>query len=394
MSAIGRRVGGFPLGLGMAVFLFATAIGTTLFAVFQEHVPALLGVSDAWGGYLLGAYGAARFLCETPTGALSDRAGRRSSLLVGLAVVALALGLVLAAAVEWAFLAGAGLLGIGSAFVWPSTYALAADLYGSDRRGKVVGFLNVAQVLGFGLGALLGALLVEQHADATRAIAVLAALLALLPAARLPGGSHSVDHARPVALREALSRQLALLCLLVLIATIGTAMVVPAIRPYGEEQLGISFARLTIALIPAVLLGAAASIPAGHLADRRGRTLGFLFGQFLLVLGLLAVAETRTLWIAVVGAAVTFVGSSVTVPAFNAAIMDLAPPEHRGTLIGLTVAVGGLALAVGPVIGGQVASTAGAPAVFRTAALVAAVTGVSIWLYARSYREGTVATEP
>lgn len=62
------------------------------------------------------------------------------------------------------FLFSAALLGAGTAFIWPASYAMSADIYPPERRGKVVGFLNVFQLLGFGGGALIGAVLVERYA--------------------------------------------------------------------------------------------------------------------------------------------------------------------------------------------------------------------------------------
>ena len=130
-------------------------------------------------------------------------------------------------------------------------------------------------------------------------------------------------------------------------------MVVPAIRPYGENDLGVAFEKLTVALIPAVVLGVALYIPAGHLSDRFGRMRPFFAGEALVVLGLLVCAQTTSLEVAAVGAAILFAGNVLTVPALNAAVLDLAPESHRGTLIGFTVALSGLGLAIGPAQAGR-----------------------------------------
>jgi MFS family permease len=175
---------------------------------------------------------------------------------------------------------------------------------------------------------------------------------------------------------------------LILAATSALAMVVPAIRPYGEDVLGRSFATLTLALTPALVVGALCFIPAGHMADRFGRSNPFILGQVFLVAGLLAVGATDSLLLAAMAAFLIFVGNVFSVPAWNAAIMDLAPESHRGTLIGLTVALGGLGLAIGPLTGGEITDQFGPQVTFRAAAAVCAVVGVAIWLYARAYGDG------
>lgn len=195
-------------------------------------------------------------------------------------------------------------------------------------------------------------------------------------------------HERRPAIWSIMSRRLVALAGLILAASTSLSMAVPAIRPYGQHELGVSFATLTVALIPAILAGAAFYVPAGHAADRFGRTRPFLAGQVLVVSGLLIVAGTETLVVAAAGAVVVFLGNVLAVPAWNAAIMDLAPVTHRGTLIGLSVALSGLGLALGPAIGGLVVQHAGAPAAFRAAAGLSACAGLATWLYGRAYGPG------
>jgi MFS family permease len=373
----------FPIPLGLVVFLVQAALGIVLFAAFQEYVPRELGASAGWGGYLLAMYGAARVAFETPTGVLNDHVRRKVALLLGFLLLVPALVGMAGAGniVMFGLLAAA--LGMGTAFVWPAIYAISADIYPPGRRGKVVGFLNVFQLLGFGAGALAGALLVERAHEAMFILAV-AAMTAGGVCALL--GTPSYDHeagraAGRARLRDVWSGQLAALSVLIVLATGGIALVIPAIRPYGDEVLGASFATVTVALIPAVLIGGALYVPAGHLSDRYGRMVPFLAGEVLLVAGAFLVAWTDVLVIAAVGGALIFAGNVFVVPTFNAAVMDLAPESHRGTLIGFTVALTGLGVAIGPAAGGALVDLLSAPAVFRLAGLVAVVTALGVIAY-------------
>ena len=111
----------------------------------------------------------------------------------------------------------------------------------------------------------------------------------------------------------------------------------------------------------------------------------FVFGQLMVVAGALTVSESASLPIGAVGAVLIFAGNVFSVPAFNAAVLDLAPESHRGTLIGLTVAVSGLGLAIGPAAGGFLSSAFGPASAFRAAAVVATFTVVGILAYARVF---------
>ena len=384
---------GYPYPLALSVFLVQVGLGTILFATFQEWAPAALGVGDGWGGYLLAAYGGARFLFEAPSGAISDRVERRLGLLIGYALMLPAIGLMAVVRDERIFLGLAAQLGFATAFLWPATYAMSADLYALDRRGKVIAFLNLAQLFGFGVGALAGAFLVNGTdwlqfgaAGIAVAMAFIAAfagltnyrqrsLFRLLPAERRPR------------MRDVVSRRLAGLGAIVLCASIALAMVVPVIRPFGEHELGVSFEHLTLALVPAVLVGVALYLPAGHIADRFGRMRPLFAGEALIVVGLLTCSATSNLAVAAAGAALLFAGNVLTVPALNAAVMDLAPDSHRGTLIGLMVALSGLGLAIGPALGGAALTAWGSRAAFRLAAVVAAAACLGITVYAGPWRQ-------
>jgi MFS family permease len=376
-----------PIPLGFSVLCVQVAIGIMLFGIFQQHVPENLGAGDAWGGYLLAAYGAARFISETPTGAISDRLERRIALLFGLIILAPAIASMSGIEEERLFLVAAAGMGIGTAFIWPATYAISADLYPPESRGKVVGFLNAGQLLGFGIGALTGAALVDNHATVLFAVAAVAIGLGAVPIVGAIPSYRGIDaHEVRPPLRSILSGELVAMSGLLLLSSSGVALIVPAIRPFGDEVLGVSFLKLTIALIPGVVLGGLLYVPAGHAADRFGRLPPFLAGQALLIAGLLLIAQTDVLVVAAVGGAIVFAGNVFSVPAVNAAIMDLAPPTHRGTLIGLNVALTGLGLAVGPLIGGIIADRWGPENAFYVAALAALITASGILAFSRRTR--------
>ena len=380
------RITGLPYALALTLGLSQLALGIMLFAAFQEFVTRELGASDAWPGYLLGCYGGARVASDLPAGALSDRRSRKFGVLLGSAVSLPAVVLVATVREPAAYLAFAAMLGIGSALIWPAAYAMAADLYPREVRATVVGALNVGQILGFGLGALIGAVLVDQHWQsmfATAAGVVLAAFavtLLAVPSYR----NHDADGAarlRPRDVAAIVSPQLALLGGLVLAATVSVTLVIPAIRVFGEDELGLTFSEVTAYLVPGILVAGALYLPAGWLADRAGRELPFIVAQGMVVAGALMIAETRSAPVASAGATLMFAGYVFAIPAWGAAVMDLAPEWSRGALIGLTVSLASLGLTIGPVVGGAITEAWDAPAAFRVSSGAAFATALAIGAY-------------
>ena len=151
-----------PYPLAATVLFSQIALGIVLFSIFQEFVPFKLEARDAWTGYLLAIYGGSRFIFEPFAGAISDRVERKLGMILGLILMLTGLALMGLFWNAYAYLAFSGVLGLATAFLWPAIYAISADFYSSSERGKAVGFLNSAQLIGFGFGALLGAFLVNQ----------------------------------------------------------------------------------------------------------------------------------------------------------------------------------------------------------------------------------------
>jgi MFS family permease len=147
-------------GLAWGLFpLFFAAAGLSL-----SHIAVLSFVYPAtWGVLQLG------------TGALSDRWGRRPLIVWGMVLQGIALVGIAAARGYAPWIAGAALLGVGTALVYPSLLAAVGDVAQPHRRGAAVGTYRLWRDSGYAVGALVAGALADLL-GMSAAIAVVGAL--------------------------------------------------------------------------------------------------------------------------------------------------------------------------------------------------------------------------
>jgi MFS family permease len=135
------------------------------------------GLPVAQIGVLAALYPAVWGLGQLFTGPLSDRLGRKQLITGGMLLQAVALaGIALAGSFRpWA--AGAILLGIGTAMVYPTLLAAIGDVAHPSWRATAVGVYRLWRDAGFAVGALLAGL-VADLAGLEAAVWVIAALTA------------------------------------------------------------------------------------------------------------------------------------------------------------------------------------------------------------------------
>ena len=134
-----------------------------------------LAVEDI--GIIKAVYPLTWSVCQLGTGALADRIGRRTLITWGMILQALALCLIASGLPSTYFsgVAGAALLGVGTAMVYPALLAAAADIAPVAKRATTLGWYRFWRDLGYPAGALLAGI-VSGVAGMASAVFVAAAL--------------------------------------------------------------------------------------------------------------------------------------------------------------------------------------------------------------------------
>ncbi len=357
------------------IILMELAHGIELIALFPLYLYDRLGEGAGAIGLTLSTYLVADILIRTPAGWGADRWARKPVLVLGIALSALPLPLMARVESPALFLALNAINGIGAGCIWPSIYAAVADAYSRERYGVVLGIINMVMLGGLALGPIAGGFLLSR-VDYTTAFAVcfvvvVAALALVVAFAREQPREKPVpaSERHPLAvLAGQIHPLLAQLLVIGVLLTLALGMMLPLISLFGQQVLRVTPDILALILIPPGVIAGVLIIPAGHWADRYGRTIPLLAGLALMAIPFAAAPLSIHPVIVSAGATVAAAGYALLVPAWNALVMEWIPANARGLFLGAVATAQGIGLAVGPSLGGALWETAGPYAPFAAAA--------------------------
>lgn len=182
----------------------------------------------------------------------------------------------------------------------------------------------------------------------------------------------------------------------VLAATIGgsalamlDATTVNVALPSIAADLGATVGELQWTVNAYALAVAALILLAGSLADRYGRRRVFLVGIVWFTIASLLCAAAPTVELLIAGRALQGVGGALLTPGSLAILQASFAPGDRARAIGAWAGLGGIAAAVGPLVGGVLIGSVGWRAIFWTNVPVAAA---AVWATLRHVPESKAAS--
>jgi MFS family permease len=154
-----------------AVFWRTTVADRNLSSISQAGLVNNLNDGMAWGlfplffaaagmsleriGILAAVYPATWGVMQLATGALSDHIGRKWLIAGGMWVQAVGIGLIIVSVHFAGFFAGAAVLGVGTAMVYPTLLAAIGDVALPSWRASAVGVYRLWRDLGYAIGAVV-----------------------------------------------------------------------------------------------------------------------------------------------------------------------------------------------------------------------------------------------
>lgn len=362
-------------GMSLAAIFGLRMLGLFLILpVFSVHAHTLEGGDNlTLVGLAIGAYGLTQALLQIAFGAASDRFGRKPVIVAGLLIFLL--GSVVAALATDIFTVIFGRVLQGAGAISAAVTALAADLTRDQHRTKIMAMIGASIGLVFALSMVAAPLLYALIGmsgifwlTALLACGGIYLVLRVVPDAP-PVPRPTAGGMRAVLRNGQLMRLNFGVFALHLIQTTMWVLVPAALVTAG----GLALAEHWKVYLPAVLISFLVMVPAVIVAERKNRMKSVFNAAIILLvvvqLGLFIAGDSLlglTLWLTLF-----FVAFNVLEATQPSWISKIAPPQSKGTALGVYNTLQSFGLFLGGVLGGFLSQAYGNQAVNLVCAVLA-----------------------
>ena len=349
----------------ITLYIIAFAGFTSLSWLFPviPYYAGNLGLSISDTGLIVSIFSYVNALCIVPVGMISDRWGRRTLLVTGLVICAIAPFLYPLAHNTTALYLIRIMHGLGSALLMPCALALVTDITGEGEHGKAMGWYTASSQLGLMAGPLAGGFVLE-HLGFTAAFYT-CSIMPLLALVFLSTRMHTLPH-KPVYQppREPhhwswLAGSAALISFLSLIIIAIGSSAVSTYIPLYARQFSITESGAGIIITSCYISSAALRIHAGAMSDRFGNGRLIIGGMALCAVGIALIPAFHGLLELSLVALLFGLGMGFSMPAALSWLAQISPAHKRGFAMGLGSACFQVGLAVGSTVLGIISQDNG-----------------------------------
>jgi MFS family permease len=355
-----------------------------IYPVFAAYAQHLSGANPYLIGEALGVYGLSQGLLQIPFGLLSDRFGRKLMIVVGLIIFAIGSAVAASSTSIGGVIVGRVLQGGGA--VGSVILALVADLTSEENRTKAMAMVGITIGASFMVALVAGPIAANFIGVAGifwlmvgLAMAGIAITLFVVPTPRRVI-VHRDAEAVPALISsvlwngELLRLDIGIFALHAMLTA--SFLVVPGLL---RGTLDIATHNDWMIYLPVLLISVAVMVPAIIVAEKYRRMKGVFVAAVvaLLVSQVMLYFGAHNLYALLAALTLFFSGFNVMEASLPSLITKVAPPDAKGTAMGLYSSLQFLGIFIGGIIGGWAHQTAGTAGVFVLTAALAL-----LWLLA------------
>ncbi len=369
------------------------AAGSSLvFPFFTLYVRQRFGIPMTTIGVAMSAMAGVGLVSGAVGGALADRFGRKTLMVGGLTLAAMAsfaMGLVDSVA---AFVAVAVFINLIFPLFRPASQAVIADLVAPDKRARAYGLIRVAFNLGVAIGPAIGGFLAERSyfvlfvGDALTSL-VFALIIFFFIAETKPEVSERAQAAHGAGYGPLLrDTPFLLFCLVSVVVAAVYAQMNSTWPVFMKENYGILERQYGLMMSLNAAMVVLFQFPITEFTERHARARMLALGAALYAAGFGLVGFVRTVPLFAVAIAIWTVGEMVHVPVSQAYVAEVAPDDMRGRYMGAAGLTWGMGWSIGPLLAGLVMDQADPHYVWYGCLVVGLVAAVAFLRLGRRQR--------
>ncbi len=371
--------------LALTIAVFAVGVDAYIVAAVLPAIADDLHESIAAVGLLASAYNLPTAIFSPIFGPFSDRRGRRTAMLIGLAIFAVAAGGCVIAPTLPLLLLARVINGLGAAIILPASFAYAADLPSPTERARAmaiaVSAFPLANLIGLPIGALIAGLWGWKAAFGFICLVAIVAILLIRRLPEAPPVPASQKTGYLDAYRTVLGDRRALGILWVTFLWFAASMgLFIYLGEFFHEAFGLLTTQAGLAYLVVGVVGVAASRLSGRFLELVGARRTVLIGISALIVCTFVLPFTvGFLPLALLVFAFWAFGTWFGLPGQQTIVASLSS-RIRGTMLAFNGSALNLGGVFGPIITGQILVVGGFDAAARWTSLVGlAALGVAWW---------------
>jgi len=353
MKHIVKKV--LPLSLIVALRFFGLFI---VLSVLSQYAKDLPGGSAFLAGLALGGYALTQAVLQVPFGVISDKFGRKKTLLFGLLLFAVGSAVAAVADNIYILLLGRFLQGAGA--IGSVVTAMIADQVREDERAHSMAVMGMVIAMSFAAAMIIGPIVAGKYEVSTlfwmTGALALSALVILFTA--VPEPPQIVHHytEEEAKIKEVFKdKDLVRMYITFLFHSSTMAIAFFIIPILLKNKFGMTTLDYWKVYLPAVVFGILAMAPAAILGEKYGKgkeifiaSIGFIIASFLLM------GFSSSFLLFTVGAVFFFIGFNMFEPLLQSFVSKFAKVHQKGAALGVANTFAYVGIFLGGAVGGWI----------------------------------------
>ncbi len=342
-----------PLNAIISLRMFGLFLVLPVLSVYALDMPHS---SHTMVGIIIGGYAITQMLFQVPFGAISDKIGRKKTIIIGLLIFALGSLIAGIATDVYTLLIGRLLQGAGA--IGSVITATISDVVREEDRGKAMAMMGGSIGLAFATSMVAGPA-IATYCGGVPTLFYFVTFLALFSIFILikfvpdpPVIKHTYlenDKFRMFENKNLMKMNITNMLVKGFMTFAFMIIPIVLIKTYGWHE-----NELYKIYLPSMIVGILVMGPAAMLAEKKGKfKLLLLLGVFFLGLAYLIIGNSHTYEVFVVGVIVFFIGFNMQEPILQSLASKYAKVHQRGKVLGIFNSFGYFGTFIGGFIGGM-----------------------------------------